>query len=371
MRKARILLPLAGFLLLGLAAGFVFGLTAGRGVIPGFGTLNSFRVQILEPIQARIGTPVSPDELVVMNAFAQSAIPPFLRPPITSLDGINAANEEIFLAVEDFWSIPDALTVLGIETLDIPGELPVIAVRYELGGRERTAYAYGTLDHLERPALLIISGSGPNHARMIATDNRNSYQCCIRGAVADFMAPYVLLKQNEDLLAIHNGAGKLTETYFVNWHLNRGGSYSASYIADAAALAVALGQVHDQVAVAGLSQGGSAALIVSTLVPVSAVVVASGYSIYFRDWYEASGHGQIIIPGLYEHLAPERLAEALTMPALFTFGRADRSFPHDAEEGGTCPVLEAIPTVTCTFHDGAHVYDAETTAEFLSYHLGG
>ena len=49
---------------------------------------------------------------------------------------------------------------------------------------------------------------------------------------------YTLIKPNEDILAWHDGQGhKVHGNYIWNWHLNRAGSYSVSYLVQSLAFA--------------------------------------------------------------------------------------------------------------------------------------
>ena len=85
---------------------------------------------------------------------------------------------------------------------------------------------------------------------------------------------YTFIKPNEDCLAFYNGEGKVNIAFFVNWLLNNATSFSAAYIVSAMAITKYLQQRHDKVVVAGLSQGGGAALLTSLQSRPTAAVIA-------------------------------------------------------------------------------------------------
>ena len=68
------------------------------------------------------------------------------------------------------------------------------------------------------------------------TRNDKNYQCNIDDIVVNFGDVFILVKPNEDFLAIHNGESKIKESEFVNHLLNSGGSYTAYYMLQGLAL---------------------------------------------------------------------------------------------------------------------------------------
>ena len=71
---------------------------------------------------------------------------------------------------------------------------------------------------------------------------------------------YTFIKPNEDFLAWHDGNGKkLSGDFIWNWHLNREGSYSVSYLVQSLAFTKWMKGCFKKTLIAGLSQGGAAA----------------------------------------------------------------------------------------------------------------
>lgn len=181
----------------------------------------------------------------------------------------------------------------------------------------------------------------------------------------------MLIKPNEGLRAVHDGERRLSDEFIINWHLNRGGSYSASYLLEAIALHLYLQEHAERVVLAGLSQGGQAALITALLGPEpDALVISSGYSVLSYSstspTAEWAGHNQIIVPGIAPLLAPERLAEELTFPTLFTYGREERGvYRVEAEERLTCRALEDVEDIACVVHDDGHSFPVPEIVAFL------
>ena len=121
-----------------------------------------------------------------------------------------------------------------------------------------------------------------------------------------------MIKANEDYLAWHDGdGGKLTGEFIWNWHLNREGSYSVSYLVQSLALTKWLKGCSEEVILAGLSQGSAAVMLNALQSYPRAAIVASGVSLITSDT-EWSGHNQIIsVPGYAELYEEDNLLSAL------------------------------------------------------------
>jgi hypothetical protein len=256
-----------------------------------------------------------------------------LYPSITSLEGIRQSNESIYLPVQHFFSAYKEIQLEGQQTLQLDGgKTTVTEVVYQLADREYRAFAYGPI--LSKPqnkrAVLIIPGTGLNQSHGIYEQDPTNYHDGVLKAFNAGFDVYVFIKPNEDILAFHDGRGKLDDAFFINWHLNRGGSYSASYIAQSLAFSKFLKEKYSQLVVAGLSQGGGAALLNSLQSEPSAVVIASAYSV-INEKTEWAGWQQIIIPGISSILRSDSLITRINQMRtefFFSWGKKEWLIGH-------------------------------------------
>ncbi len=307
----------------------------------------------------------SVDDELLRFAFTRELSRPLLREPTKSLDGVLEFNESIHTPVELLFDAAAQIEILGTRELKIEEQVPILVTEFLFAGMERRAYAYGSLSSSDTAAVLMIPGSGENKARRIVSSDPGDYHCCLYDALSDFNR-FVLIKPNEGLRAVHDGVGRLHESFIVNWHLNRGSSYSAAYIVEAVALTLVLAQHAEKFAVVGLSQGGEAALLAALLNPPDAAVIASGYSAVSADLALWSGHDQIIIPGVSALTESERIEESLDFSSLFSYGRSEvGTYRTDAETGRTCTALEQNDAIECVIHDGGHEFPVPEVVEFL------
>ena len=371
-RRAGVRALRGGAVLVLLAATFVYGV--GVGVFQWFpyvGLQTLYRAALdgsFDPFPHRQGH-AEPDGELLRFAFTRELSLPVLREPATSLDDILAFNERIHTPVEIFFDAPDHLEILGARQLDIADHAPVLAVDFLFDGLERRAYAYGPLAESYGASVLMIPGSGENKSRRIVSGAPDAYHCCLYDALDGFDR-FVQIKPNEGLRAVHDGEGRLHEDFFINWHLNRGSSYSAAYIVEAVALAQFLSERSDGLAIVGLSQGGGAALLTSLLESPDAMVVASGYSVLVQEQVRWSGHNQIIIPRASSMTSPDELVASLDFPSLFTYGMMEAGlYRIDADTGRSCTFFATSESIDCLVHDRGHVFPEAEVVAFLDHAL--
>jgi hypothetical protein len=296
-------------------------------------------------------------------------------PPITDLSGILTANNRIFMQSKGFETAFDNLQVLGAEQLDRPkGSPDVVRVRFAYQEREYEAFAYGRLPEVcddNGYASLIIPGSGLNQSLAISTGEKaNTHYGILDALNFERKKGFILIKPNEDFLAWHDGKGRKLGGHFIwNWHLNRNGSYSVSYLVESLAFTKWLKGCYKKTLVAGLSQGGAAALLNALQSKPNQAVVASGFSI-INDQAEWSGHNQLIgVPGYGKLSEPQYLVDRLqSTPTqfLFTWGsREYGAYKIEAEEQRTAKVIRELPNVTAFIHDGGHIFPNEAIKKFL------
>ena len=314
------------------------------------------------------------EEDILRSAFTDSLMPgEQIYPPISSLDGIYEANKSLMLPVEHFFDAYEKLEILNASQLVLDqGSTKVLKLTYQLADRQYHAYAYCPDDLTgTKMAALIIPGSGLNVSFPVYKKDRSSYCFSIIPALGNSCDNYVLIKPNEDCLAFHNGKKKLHLNYFVNWLLENGSSYSAHYITGSLAVTKYLQERYDKVVVAGLSQGGRAALLSSLQSQPDAAIIASGFTI-LRQKVQAAAHNQIIIPGLRNRFGFDAIRSRIQKSPtryLFTYGQKEHgTYKMEAEERLTEKFLSGCPNVECKSHSGGHIFPTEIIGEFLSKH---
>ena len=294
--------------------------------------------------------------------------------PITSLDDIYEANRSLMLPVKQFFGAYDHLEVIDAALLVLDqGATHVLKVTYELAGIQYYAYAYAVgAPKSGSGAALVIPGSGFNQSSAIYKNDPSNYHFGVIEALGDSLEKFILIKPNEDCLAFHDGRSKLNQDFFINWLLNMEASYSAHYITNSLAITKYLQKQYDKVVVAGLSQGGGAALLNALQSQPYAAIIASGFSVVDArvKW---SGHNQIIIPGLQQRLNIDNIrARMRLLPTrfLFTYGKDENgTYKMEAHERLTCTYLSALQNVECGIHEYGHIFPVDIIQEFLSRKL--
>lgn len=181
---------------------------------------------------------------------------------------------------------------------------------------------------------------------------------------------YVLIKPNEDFLSWTDGSErKVVGDFIFNWHINRGGSYSVSYLTQALAVQKYLASCFKQTVIAGLSQGGFAALLVGLQSSPTTAIVASGYSV-ITNVVEWSGANQIIgVPNQAQLYKPEVIKQALEESPtnwLFTWGLDEvGTYRIDARDLVTFKILNPLTNVEPIVHNGGHEFPVVEIYRFL------
>jgi len=353
---------------------FVYGFCIGRYKWPPFGLIQesktSFTQRMSEPISEHRG-----EQELLQFAFTDPVAETNLYyPPITSLKGIREANQRIFIRREGFDTAYQNLEVLDAQQLQRPASAqPVVKVRFRYQDSDHESFAYGRLAATcdgRGTASLIIPGSGLNQSLGIATDAPTNYHHGILAALNKGGERYTFIKPNEDLLAWHDGKGrKLHGNYIWNWHLNRDGSYSMSYLVESMAFTKWLKGCYGQTIVVGLSQGGAATLLNALQTKPNIAIVASGHSL-LNDAVECSGHNQLMgIPGYGELARLDHLVRTLSSSPtqwFFSWGRLETgTYKLDAEGQVTANAIGHLPNVTTAIHDDGHVFPVTNIKSFI------
>lgn len=279
-----------------LSTTFIYGVGVGKYRWFPHDTFSAFKQSIFSAHQ-QISEYQGEEELLRF-AFTNPVIQgEMLLPSISTLEDIRKANDSIFLPVKHFFDAYRNIRILEDREITLNASPERIkALAFELGGREYDAYAYFSEKEAgdRKRAVLIIPGSGINQSSgLFLSDSRNYHYDIMSAFPNDDV--YVFIKPNEDAYAFHRFTVKLDDAFIVNWHLNRGASYSAAYITQSIAFSKFLKTRYTEVVVAGLSQGGGAALLNALQSEPDYAIIASGFSI-INENAEWSGFNQIVIP---------------------------------------------------------------------------
>ena len=299
---------------------------------------------------------------------------PKIHLAITDEAGVRAANETMFMRVDEYASSYDKL-VLGNAKLIALAKRQILQLPFEYQDRRFTAWAYapkGLKCGADRTSVLMVPGTGYNvSTAMVDAEIGNENYGGINVLLNHADDAFVFVKPNEDFLAFHNGIGrKLGTNYVVNYHLNLGGSYAASYLVHAAAIIKYLKSCYGRVGVAGYSQGGAASLLLGLLAQPDYAIVASGHSIIHND-IPISGPDQI--SGLVEYGRLNRKAELQSAISqrpktrfLFTWGTRDSSsYRQETIQRPTIDALQGLPNVETMIHGDGHILPGPTMKVFL------
>jgi hypothetical protein len=298
---------------------------------------------------------------------------PLKYPEVTAIADIAEQVCGLFMPIDVFSDAYDELSVLdtGRECLDGPTcYYEHVWVRYDLDQLVYSAYAYfkESEDPSSAHAALIIPGSGTNQSTGIHRNDPGNYHYNIAEVVNEDWDMFVYVKPNEDFLAIHDGRRKLKQEYLIRPLLNYGGSYSCRYLVDTMAMVKYLKTEYDRVVVIGLSQGGEAALYNSVQSHPDGAVISSGFSVLV-DTFVDGGLGQIIVPGMKEHLMNEDVFNGIRgfrTRYLFSWGKLEKGiYKVEAELGCAAEFFSPLLNVTCVSHDMGHVFPEAEIAEFL------
>lgn len=330
---------------------------------------------LLAVVCGRLAPLAADDQELLRYAFTDPRIEgEQLLPPISTIDELFVANQRMFLPVDAFFEAYENIDIVADERLTInDGQTSLLKLTYRLAGREYDTYAYTRMaDGGSRNAALLIPGSAANLATKMFDDDLACNHDGIVDAVGDNADRYIFIKPNDDCLAIHNGEKKLDVNFFVNWHLENGGSYSAHYIASTLAFSKYLQEKYDRLLVAGLSQGGGAAMLNVLQSQPDVAVIASGFSIINQKalW---SGHNQIIIPGVGQRWSYETIRDEIQhMPTrfLFTYGEKEvGTYRIEATEHLSKKFLAPCQNVKFHVHGGGHEYPTEACRNFIEAEL--
>jgi hypothetical protein len=247
----------------------------------------------------------------------------------------------------------------------------VLTLVFEYNTHIDTAFAYfkiGFDAKGKRTGIQIIPGSGINQSGAMFYNDKKNYQRNIIDLVRNHGDLFIYVKPNEDFLAIHNGAKKISEASFVNYLINNGASFSAYYLIQTLALSKYIKTNYEELYVCGLSQGGSAALLNALQSHPVKAIISSGYSV-LMDQPNISGPDQLIIPNyavLSKSQGLKSRIQNMATQFLFSWGIQESGFYGiDAKEKLTQTFFKELKNAKCIIHGGGHIYPNEGIQNFL------
>lgn len=299
-----------------------------------------------------------------------SAYEPLLYPEVTNLEQLQVATARMYMPYKAVFDAYKNIT--NVQMAD-PKE-HVARIDYILNDQVTyEAYTYVAKSLVEPEAdtaYLIIPGSGINEAGKIFYADDTDYHCCLRNKIDKGADVYVYVKPNNDFLAVHH-QGKVLDGKVALFPqlLMMGGSYSTRYLVDAIALAKHLKGKYRKLVIAGLSQGGNAALMIALQVEPDVAIIASGYSVLNSGPVYVAGINQIVIPGFLDVYTPEYIANVMGQQStqyMFTFGEAEAGiYGYESVEKVTEKSFNKIKNIQFYYHPDAHVFPVEAIISFL------
>ncbi len=337
------------------------------------GKYRVFPFQLFQKIatssDSGVTAPYERNAEIFRYAFKKSKVDYQVYPAAKTLEEITVHLDKMYFPVEEFFSAYDQLRLTGEER-----KQETFRVDYQVADRQYSAFAYRRDAVGAGPpavcAALVIPGSGKNQSTPIFQKDTENYHGDILEVFEPRCDSFVLVKPNEDFLAIHDGKRKLDYDFILRYLLNKGGSYSAHYLVNGLALTKYLKENYEEVYVVGLSQGGEAALLNALQSQPAAVVVASGFSLLSEqiDW---AGFNQIILPGLRRHYTNDRIFDSIKKSKtrfLFTYGKSEiGTYRVEAEERLVCNQFGPLNNVECTIHPAGHGFDKELVRQFINH----
>lgn len=296
-----------------------------------------------------------------------SKLMPLRYPPVSDLGSLHSLIRKYEFDLDHF-----EIAYHRIEILSASQEGKILVLVYKYENQVDTAFAFykpAVRSNDKKVAFNIIPGSGTNQSGAMFFNSRRNYQKEIDDLAEQYGDVFILVKPNEDFLAIHNGRQKISSISFTNYLLNKGSSYSAYYLIQSLALSKFIKFEYEELIVCGISQGGMAALINSLQCNPQKAIIASGFSVLF-DEPQRSGHDQIIIPGLnkiYDSKGIRRQLQESPTRFLFTWGLKEPGvYGIEAREKLSVGFFDTLQNVTTHIHAKGHVYDLPAITEFLN-----
>jgi hypothetical protein len=288
--------------------------------------------------------------------------------PLTSLEELSAVLDSYTVRFSD---VQYSHIQINTHTSSTTDDRPILKLDYSLGSKNLTAYSYQIQKKAnDSIAFLVIPGTGTNQSSAIFHADLENYHGDIVNTLKTYGDVQVLLKKNEDGIALHDGYGKLTKQALISSLISRGGSYGALYLADGMALLKYLNALYSKVFVIGLSQGGEAAFILSLLSNPYGCITSSGYSVFWNDVYPSDLDGLLMFErnALLNIESIKATINRQSTKYLLTYGTQDYTtytMVEEALSNTTCSVLADLPNVRCSMGDHGHIFPKDRIVKFI------
>lgn len=336
---------------------------------------NLFPYHQLLSLKSKIISSKTPEASLLkaeLNSHFTSPIAKGIKLRYTKVSTVDELNLKINQLNTPYKNFDSAYQKITIKAAIVDGN--ILLIPFEYLSKIDTAYAYIKNEStLKKLGILIIPGSGINQSSAILQKNKitDNYQCNIDDLVKDYGNCFIQVKPNEDFLAIHNGKQKIEPKSFVNYLLNKGGSYSAHYLVQSLALTKYLKTQYSKTMLCGLSQGGHAALLNTLQSNPDYAIIASGYSIRRKEPY-MSFHDQLILPNqkIYSPEYIKQKLQGIKTHLLFTYGEKEKStYGLESQENMTKEYFKEFENIEFAIHPDAHVYNKEVILTFCNKHF--
>lgn len=239
--------------------------------------------------------------------------------------------------------------------------------------RHLLSYGWGAAEFLSSAASLsqcvfiVVPGTGIDEAARIMA--REGYHEELVDQLPCEKLVYV--KPNHGSRQILHAGQRAEFDYVYATMIATGGSYSYWYVSELIDAVVYLKAGGHQVGIGGISQGGSAALLVGAVTRPDLTVVLSGYFDPTKGML--SNQHQILIDGMLPFLSPDSLSAAFSGKALIlSYGRRDLPvFRHEAQTQESCKAFASkVARFACLIHDGGHIYPPGLLQQAVSFMHG-
>ncbi len=366
MQFLKINLRFRYIVLIAIVIAFVFG---GYFFKPIMGKLNHYKDYLSNEELANedMGFPkISP--LIFTDKINSDTL---INPPIKSEKELKTILDKYSLKVTDIDSIYDKIHILNFTFLNNN----IFKLTYEFEKDTLNAFAfYKEGNKRFDAATCIIPQSGQNVSSEIKykNDNISNSDNNADEIFLKYGDVFILIKLNEDILAINNGICKINYNSLVPFLINNNSSYSFFYIQSSIAITKFIKTKYKKSIVAGLSQGGIATLINSLSTKPTFSVISSGYSVFF-DIALPSSVSQLIFPGVLKKINSDSLLNTLPKSKknyLFTYGNVDDDiYREEANFKYTERKFSNIKKAFFKNHPDGHQFPEQVIDEFFTSQL--
>ncbi len=242
----------------------------------------------------------------------------------------------------------------------------LVKIFYHLGSYQSFAISYISTPQKNRDTVTLYVPSSVPNSGYTTFYGQNEREKPVEEAqmIGDL---FILEKPGDGVQALHNNYYNFNLTKVLPYIINMGNSYSKKYLIDALALSKYLKSKYKVFNIWGCSQGGSATLLISTLVKPTTAVVASGYSVKTLDflWLHSN---QLISTGVNKFFDPVSLPSKLNgTKLLFTFGKKEPDwYGLETRNHYTQDLFKSSKNIFVKYHSAGHKWPTQLVKEFYN-----